>query len=108
MPEEGIKEYVIDASFMLSHLLPDENSESVRALFKLYRENKVKLISSPIFSIEVLNGIRYSFIRKRVDQKTAKSLVDKFLELRIEIQNLNRKEVFRRLFQSRCLYSVEL
>ena len=94
MPEESIKECVIDASFMLSHLLPDENSDSVKALFKLYKENKIKFISSPIFPLEVLNGIRYSFIRKRIDQETAKSFVNNFLELRVEVQNVNTKEVF--------------
>lgn len=92
MPEENIKIFVIDASFMLAFLLPDERIEQVEEVFKQYSQGKVNLIASKILPFEVINSLKYA-IPKRINPQSAKLLIEDFLKYKIEFEEIDFQDV---------------
>ena len=92
MQEDNIKYYVLDSSFILSFLLPDERSEEVMKVFSDYSEGKINFVSSSILPLEVVNGLRFA-IGDRVNKATAVNLIYDFLEISVEYVTLNLEEV---------------
>lgn len=93
--EESIKRNaVVDASFILSFLLPDEFSTSTEELFDQFEKGEIFFISSQLLPYEIFNSLRSATIRKRITQQTAQQLCDKFIELYIPLIPLEYSEVF--------------
>lgn len=93
MPAENIKSVVVDASFILAFLLPDEKL-SAEALFDQLEKSEVKFFSVKLLPFEVLNSIKIAIKRKRLKTNLANRLVRKFFALKIELLSINYKESF--------------
>ncbi len=84
-----MKTYVIDASFVLSFLLPDEEKqEKVDSLFETYAEGNCSFISIPLLPFEVLNGLTSAIKRRRIDRPLAERAVRNFFDLQIALQDV--------------------
>lgn len=88
MQEENIKTYIIDASFIIAFLLPDESVEYVDKVFAQYRAGKVNFISSPLLPFEIVNTLKEAS-RKRIKDQQALGLLTKFLGLIIEFESID-------------------
>lgn len=94
--EENIERtYVVDSSFILSYLLPDEYSKRVQDVFEDYKIGKLKFISILLLPFEVINGLYASVLSKRIDTRLAKRLVRDFLALPIAFENIDYIDAFR-------------
>lgn len=76
--------YIVDASAMLSLLLPDE--QPISQLLKILQNNDdyPQLIAPDLLSYEILNSLKTAVIRKRLHQKLAKDLFQDFTQLQIQ------------------------
>lgn len=81
--------YILDSSFILSYLFPDEEIDHVQLFFNRYKQEKIELVASPILPFEVLNGLKTGILKKRVDYKIALQLGKKFLKLPIKLEEIN-------------------
>lgn len=80
--------YVIDASFLLAYLFPDEDIKKVQQVFDLYKAGKIKLIAPLILPFEIFNGLQSGILTKRVDKEIVEQLGGKFIELDIELREV--------------------
>ena len=87
--------FVIDTSFVLAYLLPDEEERVVESMFTKFEENKIFFISPYLLIFETLNGLRSAVLQKRQTAKTAENFVDAFLDMGIFFEQINEKEVLR-------------
>lgn len=87
--------FVVDASFVLAYLLPDERAKKVDVVFERYAKGEIKLISSQLLLFEVLNGLRSAVLQKRLEQKRALILAKAFLDLEIKVEEENFEAVFK-------------
>lgn len=101
MQEENTK-YIIDSSFVLAHLLPDENVEWVDKIFKSYTEGKSTFIAPSLLPFEVINGIKYAVISKRIKAKNANHLINDFLNITINFHEVDFKKTFIISMQKNC------
>jgi len=83
MDENIDRQYVVDSSYMLSFLMPDEQSQEVVDIFELYSTGKIELITTTLLSYEILNTLKSAVLRRRVSEEAAYSLLEKFTKLRI-------------------------
>ncbi|KKR32021.1 MAG: hypothetical protein UT63_C0054G0008 [Candidatus Gottesmanbacteria bacterium GW2011_GWC2_39_8] len=91
---ENIDSFVIDASFILAFLLPDEKTSKVDKIFSEYKDGKIKLLSTELLPFEVLNGLKSALLRKRIKRKEALVLVNAFVNLDITLEKIDIVEVF--------------
>lgn len=94
------KTYVIDASYILTYLLPDENSTSVDELFVRYQKKEVHFVAPPLLQLEVLGGLRSAVLRKRLKEADALELAQKFLDLDIEFREIPYLDVLKLSFET--------
>lgn len=92
MPEENSKRFVIDASFLLAYLLPDEHAIYVEKIFKAYAQGKITFFSSPLLPFEVANSLRHA-VPKRITKPQALSLFAEFIDYKIELRPLNETKI---------------
>lgn len=90
----SIKKYTVDASFVLSFLLPDENHQGVDHFFNQYKTGIIELLSTPLLPFEVVNGLKLAVIRKRIDERYAKSRIREFFNYQIKLRGVDFFEVF--------------
>jgi len=82
---ENINKVVIDASFLLNFLMPDEQTEVlVESLFSKYRRGKTKFLAPNLLKYEIYNATKSAMTSKRLSKKVAKILLDKYEEMEIE------------------------
>lgn len=93
---------VIDSSFMLAHLLPDEKVSEVDDVFMEYAQGKMFFFAPYILPFEVINGLRSAAISKRIDKNTVQILIDDFLRVKIEFQEVNFKNTLDISFKNNC------
>lgn len=93
--EENIKEFVVDASFVLAYLLPEKENKFIDDIFKKYIKSEISLISTLLFPFEVLNALRSAIIKRRIDGRTAKKLAKAFEQLEIRLQRIDFDKVFK-------------
>ncbi|SRR6266540_3064634 len=96
MRGENTKEkntYVIDTSFVLAYLLPDEKVKGVEEMFSKFEENKVSFVSPNLLLYETANGLRSAVVQKRLSQKEAELLLDSFLNIGILFEKVDEKQV---------------
>lgn len=91
--EENTSSCIIDSSFMLAHLLPDETSNDVQKLFDRLKIEPVILIVPYIFPFEVFNGIQTAVIRRRITINLAKELGKRFLKISVRLKEVNLTKV---------------
>lgn len=87
--------FVIDSSFLLAYLLPDENIKSVQDFFDRVKVQQITLIAPVLLPFEVLNGLKAGVLSKRLSKETAVSLSRKFIQLPIALQETAFLEVFK-------------
>lgn len=101
------KKYVVDSSFVLAFLLPSEKSKHVDEIFTRYKEGEIKLISSHLLPFEVGNGLKTALLRKRLRVKEVKILLRAFLDLEIELEEIDTEETFKlALSQNLTMYDA--
>ena len=88
MREDDIK-YIIDSSFILAHLLPDEKVSQVDEVFEKYAQGNVSFIASPILPFEVTNALRYAVTSKRIKKENAQVLISDFLNIIIHLHEVD-------------------
>jgi len=101
MLEENTK-FIIDSSFILAHLLPDEKVNKVDSIFDKYAQGEISFYAPFILPFEVVNGLRYAVTSKRIVIKTAQTLIDDFLMIKIEFQEVNFKKTLKMSFKRNC------
>lgn len=87
--EENTDSYVIDSSFILAHLFPDEKSQKVQKLFNRLKQESITLFAPYILPFEVFNGIQTAIIRKRVTPQLAKKLQEQFIRVVIRFKEVD-------------------
>ncbi|MBI2020010.1 type II toxin-antitoxin system VapC family toxin [Candidatus Daviesbacteria bacterium] len=88
------KKYIVDASFVLSFLLPDEKHEDVDQFFNQYKGGIIDLWSTALLPFEVVNGLKLAVDRKRISTKYAKERMREFFDYGITLYSVNLFEVF--------------
>lgn len=86
--------FVVDASFVLAALFPDERSEKVDAVFARFQKGEINFYSTDLLPFEVLNSLRSAVVQKRLKSKQAETLTEAFLGLEIILEKVKEKEVF--------------
>ncbi len=88
--DEDIKgEVVVDSSFILAFLLPDEKVDKVDEIFDLYEKGRINFVSTQLLPFEILNGLRNSTLRKRITKPKAKDLAIKFSKIKIILTEID-------------------
>src|SRR3989344_6308644 len=88
MKAEPSTRFIIDASFVLSFLLPDEDRSEVIQIFDQYTQGKIKLSAPDLLSYEIINGLKGAILRKRITVKEATYLVSQILDLEIILSSV--------------------
>lgn len=91
--EDDINSYVIDSSFILAYLLPDEKSQDAQKLFDRLKQESIMLFAPCILPFEVFNGIQTAIMRKRVAPQLAKKLQKQFLRIAVRTKEVNLMNV---------------
>ena len=78
------KSVVVDASYVLDLLLPDEKKSGAELL---------QAISPQLLVFEVTNAIKMAVVRKRITAKIAHILINEFLGWRIKLLDVHPNEV---------------
>lgn len=87
--------YIIDASCILSYLLPDEITEPlVKKIFIQYQEGEITLLAPYLLPFEVINSIHMAVIRKRLLSAVAPELVNTFLAYAIPLEHIDFAKAF--------------
>lgn len=89
----NIKSYVVDASFVLSFLLREE--DLVQEFFRDYINGKNKFVSSDLLKYEVGNSLRSAVVRKKINPDTAEKIYKEFLSLQINEETPEILEVLK-------------
>ena len=87
--------FVVDTSFVLAYLLPDEGGRVVKEMFSKFEENKINFISPYLLTFEIMNGLQAATMQKRQSVNAAEHLLDSFLNMGILFEKVNEREVFR-------------
>ena len=74
-----MEQAIFDASFFLSFLLPDEKAS--QETVKKFIEGKLLLVEPFIFSLEVVNALRYAFASKRIPKSKLINLIKSFQKI---------------------------
>src|SRR3990167_5563731 len=94
MAENINEEYVVDASFVISFLLPDERVLEVDRKFELYSQNAIHFVSTYLLPFEVLNGLKNAVIRKRINDNLATKLASIFFDYKIRLIKIELYKTF--------------
>ena len=85
--------FVVDSSFLLSTLLPDEKiSPSFQRYIKQFRQNKLAFKSCELLKYEICNSLRSAVKQKRISFKKASVLYSAFEMMKIEYLDINFKK----------------
>ena len=92
MADKKFKNYIVDASFILSFLL-NEGNKTVENIIEEFKKGDINLTSVTLLSYEVGNGLRTGVLRKRLSKDLAEKLYLAFLELEIAEEKVEYAEV---------------
>ena len=90
---EAPESFIVDASFVLSYLLPDEKNEYVKEFFSDYQKRKVDFVSINLLPYEVINGLKSAIIQKRISIAKAKLLIKELSKLDFVLEKIEEIEV---------------
>lgn len=94
MDEDISGEVIVDASFILAFLLPDERADEVDKIFDLYEAGTINFISTQLLPFEVLNSLRNSILRKRITKSQANDLAIEFFKIKIILEEVGFRHAF--------------
>lgn len=83
MVESTKKIFVVDASFVVAFLLPDEKSAEPESIFDQYAAGNLALFTTTLLPYEVLNVFRSAVVRKRFTKQQAMDFYEAFSQLGI-------------------------
>lgn len=86
---------VVDASYIIAFLLPDEWTKSVQRVFHDYKKGQLFLTAPSILSYEVLNGLKMAVKRRRLNRERGNVLVQDFSALQIIEESIEVLQVYR-------------
>jgi len=86
---------VVDASFLLSFFLPDEENNTSSVVMDAYAKDAIRLLSSPLLPFEVSNGLYMAVRRKRILPEHAGIMVEKMLAYDIEFLPIQFSKVLQ-------------
>jgi len=75
--------FIVDASYVLSFLLPDENIKEVEETFYKLSTGEFRISAPQLLPFEVLNSLKVAVLRKRVTLQAAQELAQYFFNLGI-------------------------
>jgi predicted nucleic acid-binding protein len=81
----SIDRICIDASLLITHVMPDEESVEVSALLEAWREAGTTLVAPMLFRWECLNALRRAMISQRLTPERAEPLRAKMLALPVQL-----------------------
>lgn len=94
MMAENTEQTVVDASFLLNYLMPDELAdEKVEYLLGQYRLKKQVFVAPSLLKYEIANAIRSAVNSRRMSRKVARKVWQNFIDIEIEYCNINYWEV---------------
>lgn len=73
--------FVVDASYVLAYLLPDETNTFVDKTFIAHEHGEIRCVSTALLPFEVGNSLRIAVMRKRIKENVAKQLLIQFVDL---------------------------
>jgi predicted nucleic acid-binding protein len=76
---------VIDSSFILAHVLPDEMLLAAEELLKQMEDEKLLCWVPPLFYLETTNVLHMLFRRKRIDAKIVEAGVEIIRSLPLQV-----------------------
>lgn len=81
---ENNSSFIVDASFILSFLLPDEkNNAAVDLYFARFYNGEIEFAAPSILPYEVANALASAVKRKRITEKQSKALFSAFEKLKV-------------------------
>lgn len=91
----NIDYFVVDASFLLSFLFPDENNSQVEKILDDVYSGKVQLMAPLLLPFEIFNGFWTAFIKGRVSENIIENLSEQFFNLNVIFMETNYLEVLK-------------
>lgn len=85
--------YIIDSSYILTYVLPDEHSTSVDEIFSQYQAHNVHFHAPMLLRFEVCAGLWSATRQKRIHREVAGKLAESFLELGIVYHDVSYTDV---------------
>lgn len=92
---------VVDASYALAYLLPDEKNKVIDKTFIAHENGEIECISTVLLPFEVGNSLRVAVLRKHIGDVDAKQLMNQFMKLQIQIFPIIAEEVFALALQGK-------
>jgi len=89
-----VSRFVVDASYVLAFLLPDEQNSKVERAFERFVTGVSIFYSSPILPYEVFNSLSIAVKRKRIKSDQGAEMGKLFLEWDIHYEPLTFSSVF--------------
>lgn len=91
---------VIDTSAILSFLYQDEHSsQEIHDAFTKLANGTITFYASTLLPFEVTNGLRSGVLRKRITQKDAKALIQRFKQLPIIFMSCDVEDLLQIAFE---------
>ena len=94
MEESNSTAFVIDASYLLGWLIPDETTIDISAIMEQYANGLIQLFSTELLPFEIANGLRSAVMRNRITTLKANQLLTAFLQLGITIEKVDISQVW--------------
>lgn len=88
------KTLVVDASYVLAFLLPDERGADVDKLFDQLSSGSILFVSTQLLHFEVHNALKAAIIQKRLTRESGYILAKAFIDLPITIEPVDYEGVF--------------
>lgn len=88
------RRFVVDASYVLAYLLPDETNKTADTTFLAHEHGEIQCISTALLPFEVGNSLRIAAVRKRISDTVARQLLIQFVKLDIQIYPIAAEKVF--------------
>lgn len=87
---------VVDASFILAKLLPDEKQKFlVSDYFERFAKEKISFFAPSLLKYEITNALRSAIAQRRLTLNLAKKILREFLKLPIDYKNIDFPEVLK-------------
>ncbi|MEK7188947.1 MAG: type II toxin-antitoxin system VapC family toxin [Patescibacteria group bacterium] len=86
--------YVVDASYVIAFLMPDESVEGVDEVFIGYADRECSLIAATLLPYEVLNGFKSALIRSRISERYGVERIRDFAKLNIPLYEIDFEDAF--------------
>ena len=94
------KQVVVDASFILTRLFPDEKYNlRVVSYFDQFSQGKLKFIAPALLKYEIANALRSGVIQRRLVAQIAQVLMREFLKLPITYQEVDFDKILQLAFK---------